>query len=194
MHQWLVIQWLLFILDVDTFIRMIRIVPSGVVTIEDYIILTVCSRLICYSSNKDSNLVIRKENTKEDPNSFVYILHDPTTSTTTLFSIHNSCTLRVSEGMWFSNFYSRNSLKCLKLWLWKVPHFLFHIVISLVGGGIHVHTSYLHLAIYITFIFHYHLSYVIYVLYTHAILTNILSKQLLLHYDSKHYMFCKLWS
>ena len=93
-------------LDIDTFICMIRIVPSGVETIEDYIILIVCSRSICYSNNKDSNFVICKENTEEDLNSFVYILHDPTVSVaaTTLFSIHNSCTLRVGESMWFSNF------------------------------------------------------------------------------------------
>ena len=70
-------------LNIDTFIRMIRIIPLGVVMIEDYIILTVYSRSICYSNNKDSNLVISKENTEEDPNSFVYILHDPTTSAST---------------------------------------------------------------------------------------------------------------
>ena len=28
-HQWPVIQWFLFMLDIDTFIRMFRIVPSG---------------------------------------------------------------------------------------------------------------------------------------------------------------------
>ena len=35
-HQWPVIQWFLFMLDLDTYIRMIRIVPSGFVAGEDY--------------------------------------------------------------------------------------------------------------------------------------------------------------
>ena len=35
-HQWPVIQWFLFMLDLDTFIRMTRIVPSGFVAGEDY--------------------------------------------------------------------------------------------------------------------------------------------------------------
>lgn len=73
------------------------------VTIEDYNISKVCSRSICHNNNKYSNLVISEKNTEEDPNSFVYIFHDSTTLAATLFNIHNSCTLRVSEGMWFSN-------------------------------------------------------------------------------------------
>ena len=35
-HQWSVIQWFLFMLDLDTFIRMTRIVPSSFVAGEDY--------------------------------------------------------------------------------------------------------------------------------------------------------------
>ena len=35
-HQWPVIQWFLFMLDLNTFIRMTRIAPSGFVTGEDY--------------------------------------------------------------------------------------------------------------------------------------------------------------
>jgi len=35
-HQWPVIQWFLFMLDLDTFIRMTRIVPLGFVAGEDY--------------------------------------------------------------------------------------------------------------------------------------------------------------
>ena len=35
-HQWSVIQWFLFMLDLDTFIRMTRIVPLGFVAGEDY--------------------------------------------------------------------------------------------------------------------------------------------------------------
>ena len=35
-HQWPVIQWFLFMLDIDTFIRMTRIVPLGFVAGEDY--------------------------------------------------------------------------------------------------------------------------------------------------------------
>ena len=36
-HQWLVIQRFLFMLDLDTYIRMIRTVPLGFVAGEDYI-------------------------------------------------------------------------------------------------------------------------------------------------------------
>ena len=35
-HQWSVIQWLIFMLDIDTFIRMTRIVPSSFTAGEDY--------------------------------------------------------------------------------------------------------------------------------------------------------------
>ena len=35
-HQWPVIQWFLFMLDIDTFIHMTRIVPLGFVAGEDY--------------------------------------------------------------------------------------------------------------------------------------------------------------
>ena len=35
-HQWMVIQWILFMLDIDTFIHMTRIVPSGFAAGEDY--------------------------------------------------------------------------------------------------------------------------------------------------------------
>ena len=35
-HQRLVIQWLMMMFDIDTFIRMTRIVPSGFVAGEDY--------------------------------------------------------------------------------------------------------------------------------------------------------------
>ena len=35
-HQWSVIQWLLFMLDINTFIRMTRIVPSCFIVGEDY--------------------------------------------------------------------------------------------------------------------------------------------------------------
>ena len=35
-HQWSVIQWFLFMLDLNTFIRMTRIVPSSFVVGEDY--------------------------------------------------------------------------------------------------------------------------------------------------------------
>ena len=35
-HQWLVIQWLIFMLDINTFIRMTIIVPSGFIGGEDY--------------------------------------------------------------------------------------------------------------------------------------------------------------
>ena len=35
-HQWPVIQWFLFMLDLNTFIRMTRIIPSGFVAGEDY--------------------------------------------------------------------------------------------------------------------------------------------------------------
>ena len=35
-HHWSVIQWIIFMLDIDTFIRMIRIVPLGLVAGEDY--------------------------------------------------------------------------------------------------------------------------------------------------------------
>ena len=36
-HQWSVIQWLLSMFDIDTFIHMVRIVPSIFVAGEDYI-------------------------------------------------------------------------------------------------------------------------------------------------------------
>ena len=38
-HQWLVIQWFLFMLDLDTFIRMTRIVPLGFVASVDSTLL-----------------------------------------------------------------------------------------------------------------------------------------------------------
>jgi len=39
MHQWPVIQWFLFMLDINTFFRMIRLVPSSFVAGEDYTLL-----------------------------------------------------------------------------------------------------------------------------------------------------------
>ena len=38
-HQWLVIQWLLSMFDINTFIHMVRIAPSNFVAGEDYIFL-----------------------------------------------------------------------------------------------------------------------------------------------------------
>ena len=95
-------------LDINTFIRMTRIIPSDFVTIEDYNISAVCSRNQFVSTAIKIPILssAQREQTKQRSrsNSFVYIVHDPTTSTATLFSIHNSSTFKVSEGMWFSNF------------------------------------------------------------------------------------------
>ena len=92
-------------LDINTFIHMTRIVPSDFVTIEDYIISAVCSRNQFVSATiKIPILSLAQIEQRSKSNSFVYIVHDPTTSTATLFSIHNSSTFKVSEGMLFSNF------------------------------------------------------------------------------------------
>ena len=45
-HQSLVIQWLLSMFDIDTFIRMVRIVPSSFVAGEDYIIFMTSSAVL----------------------------------------------------------------------------------------------------------------------------------------------------
>ena len=95
-------------LDINTFIRKTRIVPSDFVTIEDYIISAVCSRNQFVSAAIKIPILPSAQREQREQrsrsNSFVYIVPDPTTSTTTLFSIHNSSTFKVSEGMWFSNF------------------------------------------------------------------------------------------
>ena len=80
-------------LYINTFIRMTRIVPLDFVTIEDYIISTVCSKnQFASAAIKIPILPSTQREQREQgsrSNSFVYIVPDPTTSTTTLFSIHN---------------------------------------------------------------------------------------------------------
>ena len=103
-HQWSIIHWLLFMLDINKFIRVTRIVPLGFVMIEDYIISEVCNRnQFVTTSIKITILSSTQREQRSISNSFVYILHDPT-SATTLFNKHNSSTLKVREGMLFSNF------------------------------------------------------------------------------------------
>ena len=45
-HQWLVIQWFLSMFNIDTFIRMVIIVPSSFVVGEDYILFMTSSAVL----------------------------------------------------------------------------------------------------------------------------------------------------
>ena len=76
--------------------------------IEDYIISAVCTKNQFVSGATKISIFPSAQREQREQrsrsNSFVYIVPDPITSAATLFSIHNSSTFKVSEGMWFSNF------------------------------------------------------------------------------------------
>ena len=72
MNQWPVIQWFLFMLDINTFFRMIRIVPRSLVADEDYTLFH--DSLSSYSS-MNSDLWEYHSSTFS-----IYLFHDSTSA------------------------------------------------------------------------------------------------------------------
>jgi len=103
-HQWPVIQWILFMLEIDTFIHMIIIVPSGFVEFEDYIFFMTPSIVATILFQSHENTIvplldfifwfIQPINNSDSFTSHSminnHIFHDPTTTT---FLFHSSSTV-----------------------------------------------------------------------------------------------------
>ena len=106
-HQWSVIQWLLFMFEINTFIHMVRIVPSGFVVGEDYILCMTSSTVLQQHTSaiweyhgSTFNCHILLLTTKK----FIFLhftFYDPATTAT--FLLPGSSTFWVSGGMLFSN-------------------------------------------------------------------------------------------
>ena len=95
-HQWSVIQWLLSMFDIDTFIRMVRIVPSGFVAGEDDIFCMTPSAVLqqhtsaiweYHSSTFISHLLLHP--TKQQFIILQFTLYDPAAVSAT-FLLHKS--------------------------------------------------------------------------------------------------------
>jgi len=132
-HQWSVIQWLLFMLDIDTFIRMTRIVPSGFAAGEDYTLFMTLSAITAawlqihdtttvplslfhdsFSSSSASStshfLIQQTSVTATAVVNFHMILqqwhlpwYNSRSGHTKISQMHSSWSSQVSEGMLFSN-------------------------------------------------------------------------------------------
>ena len=106
-HQWSVIQWFIFMLDIDTFIRMTRIVPLSFVAGEDYIPFIAPSAVLQYTSihMRVPKFYFSLSSFTSSNQAAVQILHftfyDPAAVAT--FLLHNSSTFWVSGGFLFSN-------------------------------------------------------------------------------------------
>ena len=94
-HQWSVIQWLISMIDIDTFIHMVRIVPSGFVAGEDYKSFMTPSTVLQHTSNhmkyhhsSTSSFHLLLHPTKQQFRFLHFTFYDPTTTTT--FLLHSS--------------------------------------------------------------------------------------------------------
>ena len=111
-HQWLVIQWLLSMFDIDPFIRMVRIVPSSFVAGEDYIICMTPSVVLqqhtsaiweCHGSTFIFHLLLYP--TKQQFRFLQFTLYDPAAVSATflLYSFTYSSSHLPLTNMYFPN-------------------------------------------------------------------------------------------
>ena len=107
-HQWSVIQWFLSMFDIDTFIRMVRIVPSGFVAGEDYILCITPSTVLQQHTSIHMripqfyfHLSSFTSSNQETVQILYFTFYDAAAAAT--FLLHSSSNFWVSGGMLFSN-------------------------------------------------------------------------------------------
>ena len=107
-NQWSVIQWFLSMFDINTFIRMVRIVPSGFVACEDCILCMTPSTVLKQHTSSHMRVpqfYFQLSSFTSSNQAAVQFLHftlcDPAAVSAT-FLLHSSSTFWVSGGMLFS--------------------------------------------------------------------------------------------
>ena len=107
-HQWSVRKWIIFMFDIDTFIHMVRIVPSIFVAGEDYIFCMNPSAFLQQYTSSHMRVLpfyFHLSSSTSSNQAAVYILHFTFyySAVATTFLLHSSSTFWVSGGMLFSN-------------------------------------------------------------------------------------------